>query len=160
MRRLGSLKHINFVLLLGCGILASSAVDGQPTSDLEAVKAANQAFYSALSAHNMNAMRDVWATGSNITNIGPGSKSVAVGWDAIGKGFEGNWAAVRDLKATIDDPHIKIVSGVAWVVGVEQTQRSDKTGAMVNSTNLVTNIFQKQDARWVMVHHHASRMPQ
>jgi ketosteroid isomerase-like protein len=104
-------------------------------------------------------MQKVWSSDADIQSIGPTSKSVTVGWDKIGKGFEALFAAFPELKA-IMQPEIKIVGIVAWATGVEQVQRRDKAGASSGGRNLVTNIFQKQDGRWLMVHHHASRISQ
>ena len=159
MARFGGLRHINLAWLLICGILIGGRASGQQPLDLDAVKAANQAFYTALSAGDVTAMRKVWSSDRDITGIGPGSKAVTVGWDALGKGFEETRDTFPDLKATME-PRIKIVGAIAWASGVEQTQRKDKSGTVVSGANLATNIFQKQDGHWLMVHHHASRMPQ
>jgi ketosteroid isomerase-like protein len=159
MARPAGFHHINLAWLLICGILVGGKANGQQPLDLDAVKAANQAFYTALSTGDVPAMRKVWSSDPDPTNIGPGSKAVAVGWDAIGKAFEATRDAFPDLKATME-PRIKIVGAIAWATGVEQTQRKDKTGTVISSANLATNIFQKQDGNWLMVHHHASRMPQ
>ena len=160
MARSTGLQRINLVWLLVCGILIGGKANCQQPSDLDAVKAANQAFYTALSTGDVTAMRKVWSSDPDITNIGPGSKAVAMGWDAIGKGFEATRDAFPDLKATMEEPRIKIVATTAWATGVELTQRKDKTGSVVSGSNLATNIFQKQDGHWLLVHHHASRLPQ
>ena len=159
MARSAGLQHINLAWLLICGIFIGGKASGQQPLDLDAVKAANQAFYTALSTGDVTAMRKVWSSDPDTTNIRPGGKSVVVGWDAIGKGFEETRDAFPDLKATME-PRIKIVGAIAWASGVEQTQRKDKSGTVVSGANLATNIFQKQDGHWLMVHHHASRMPQ
>jgi ketosteroid isomerase-like protein len=55
--------------------LALSATDGvanaQQAGDVEAVKAANQSFYTALSARDLKAMQAVWADEPYVVNIGP-----------------------------------------------------------------------------------------
>jgi len=150
---------MGLALFLFGDLLINGGAGGQQLSDVDAAKAANQAFYVALSTGDVAAMQKVWSSDPDITNIGPASKAVAVGWGAIGKGFEGTRDAFPDLKAAMDQPRIKVVGTIAWVSGVEETQRKDKTGTPVSSANLATNIFQKQDGRWLMVHHHASRMP-
>jgi hypothetical protein len=68
------LRHIGLALLFICEILVGREANGEQLLDLDAVKAANQAFYTALSAHDMDAMRKVWATDLDTTNIGPASK--------------------------------------------------------------------------------------
>ena len=65
--------------------LALSAFIGvanaQQAADGEAVKAANQSFYTALSARDLKAMQAVWANKPYVVNIGPRSKIAAVGYD-------------------------------------------------------------------------------
>jgi hypothetical protein len=59
------------------------------------VKAANQAFYAALSARDIGAMQKVWSSDIDIENIGPFSKAAHVGWDAIKKRFEETFGNVH-----------------------------------------------------------------
>jgi len=152
-------KTIGSALVVICTLLIGSAAAQPQPSEIDAVKAANQAFYSAFSARDIAAMQKAWSSGADIQNIGPTSKSVIVGWDKIGKGFEALFATFPELKATME-PEIKIVDAVAWATGIERVQRKDKAGAISSTDNLVTNIFQKQGGRWLMVHHHASRITQ
>jgi hypothetical protein len=44
-------------------------------------------------------------------------------------------------------------------VGVETTQRTLKTGEVLNTQNFVTNIYENKDGQWLMVSHHASPLP-
>jgi ketosteroid isomerase-like protein len=153
IKTIGSSTIVIFTLLMG-------SVAAEPaSSETDAVKAANQAFYSAFSTRDVAAMQKVWSSDADIQNIGPTNKSVTVGWDKIGKGFQTLFAAFPELKSTME-PDIKIVGAVAWTTGIEQVQRKDKAGAISSASNLATNIFQKQDGHWLMVHHHASRIPQ
>lgn len=132
-KTIGSL--VSLCLLLSCTIAAA-----QQSSEIDAVKAANQAFYSAFSARDVTAMQKVWSSDADIQNIGPTNKSVTVGWDKIGKGFNGLFETYPELTASME-PHIKIVEVVAWATGIEQVQRKDKAGTTSSAKNLVTNIF-------------------
>ena len=140
-------------------VINGSALAQQP-SETDAVKAANQAFYTALSARDLGAMQKVWSSDPEIQNIGPANTTITVGWENIKKGFEGTFDRFPDLKASQKELRIKIVGAVAWVSGVEDVERKDKSGAASRGANFGTNIFQKQDGRWVMVYHHASVIPQ
>jgi ketosteroid isomerase-like protein len=140
-------------------LLVSGSAVAQSKSDMDAVKGANRAFYAALSGHDIAEMQKVWSSDAEIQNIGPRSKTMAVGWDNIKKGFESTFDSFPELKVSME-PRIKIVGSVAWTSGIEQTQRKDKNGAASSAANLATNIFQKQDGHWQMVYHHASLMPQ
>lgn len=138
-------------------LISGSAVAESP--DMDAVTAANQVFYAALSAGDIAAMEKAWSNDPDIQNIGPRSKVVAVGWDTIKRGFEATHDAFPRLKVSME-PRIKIVGTVAWASGIEQTQRTSKAGVASSGANLATNIFQKQNGKWRMVYHHASIMPQ
>ena len=158
MIRINNAKTIGPALVLLCTLLIGG-VAAEQSSEIDAVKAANQAFYSAFSARDVAAMQKVWSSNADIQNIGPTNKSVTVGWDKMGKGFEGLFDTFPELNASME-PQIKIVGVVAWATGIEQVQRKDKAGVSSSARNLVTNIFQNQDGHWLMVHHHASPIPQ
>jgi ketosteroid isomerase-like protein len=160
MIRVRGNQHITSALLIVGGILVSYSALAQQQSETDAVKAANQAFYTALSARDVAAMQKVWSSDPDTQNLGPRDKAFTVGWDTMSKGFGRLFDSLAELNVSMVEPRIKIVGPVAWAIGVEQAQRKDKAGATTSGANLATNIFQKQDGRWLMVHHHASLMPQ
>jgi ketosteroid isomerase-like protein len=141
---------------------ASSTASAQKAkgSEVDAVKAANEAFYTALSARNISAIQKVWSKDADIQNIGPRSKVADVGWAAQKKGYEQVFDAFPELKVSMPEPRIKVNGSTAWVSGIENAQRKTKAGDSVKGTNLGTSIFAKQGGRWVMVYHHASAVPQ
>jgi ketosteroid isomerase-like protein len=154
-----SILSIFAVTLSGVAFTAGNAV-AQKASEMDAVKAVNQAFYTALSARDIGAMKKVWSGDADIQNIGPRSKAAAVGWVAVKKGFEAAFDTFPELKASMEQPRIKINGSTAWVSGIEKVQRKNKAGEASSAANLGTNIFLKQGGRWLMVYHHASAVPQ
>src|ERR1035441_1534580 len=66
------------LLMVMAGIVTSNA---QSPSDIDAIKAANQSFYTALSALDAKAMNAVWANKPYVVNIGPFSKTVSVAYE-------------------------------------------------------------------------------
>ena len=154
-----SILSIFAVTLSGVTFAAGNAV-AQKVSEMDAVKAASQAFYAALSARDVGAMQKVWSSDADIQNIGPRSKAATVGWDAIGKGFEATFANFPELKVSMEQSQIKINGSTAWVSGIEKAQRKNKAGEASSGANLGTSIFVKQGGRWLMVLHHASAVPQ
>jgi hypothetical protein len=67
---------------------AWSAETPEPAADLKGMKAASKAFYAALAViDNGEAMEKVWAHAPYVTYVGPRSKSIIVGWDALKKYF-------------------------------------------------------------------------
>ena len=78
------LAFLGLVLLYSA--LPVRAATAQSTSDITGVQAASQAFYKALATHDQGkAMAGVWAHTPYVTNIGPRSSSVAVGFEILGR---------------------------------------------------------------------------
>jgi uncharacterized protein (TIGR02246 family) len=146
------------VTLLGATFAAGNAV-ADKASEMEAVKAASQAFYTALSARDIGAMQKVWAGDADIQHIGPVSKSADVGWNAIRTGFERTFKNLPELKVSMEQARIMINGSTAWVSGIEKAQRKNKVGVASGGAYFGTIIFVKQGGRWLMVYHHASAVP-
>ena len=74
-------------LFLGVAFAQSGAI-AQESSDIENVKAASQAFYSALNARDPSAMAKVYAHTSYVVYIPPVGSEIAVGWEAVNKSWK------------------------------------------------------------------------
>ena len=156
MKRRNMLKTITAAFLF-LGVAAGNTQAQQPSA-ADAVKAANEAFYAALSARDMSAMQKVWSTDREIFNIGPRAKIASVGADAV-KVFQATFDLYSQFKVTFEQAQLRINGPIAWVTGIERSQRTFKNGESSTATNLGTNIFANQGGRWLMVGHHASVMP-
>ena len=144
-------------LLLG----ATEISNAQTTSDLDAVRAANQAYYEALSARDIGAMEKVWSQSDDDVNVAPPIRPAAhVGWPAIKKQYETFWATLDELTVSMENPTIKIEGNVAWIYGTEQAKRKPKGGEVGSGPNFGTSIFVKRDGNWLMVFHQAALIPQ
>jgi ketosteroid isomerase-like protein len=87
-----------------------------PTADENAVRAANEAFYRALSAGSIEGVSAACAHDPDVTAL-----------------------------------HI------ARVAGLERVRGKMKDGTVFAFTALATNIYEKRDNKWLIVHHHASK---
>lgn len=141
-----------FIMVAG---MTNSAF-AQKASDVDAVKAANQAFYAALSARDSGAMMKVWSTKSDVRHIGPRNKEVDVGPEAIKKNIQGTFDAFPELKVTPENVQVRISGSTAWVTDIENAQRKTKAGESLSGSNFGTSIFEKHGGKWLMVYHHAS----
>src|SRR5690348_4790174 len=104
-------------LSAGACMLAAAAPARAQGPESEAVRAANQAFYDALSSRDIAAMRGVWANRPYVVNIGPRSRMMDVGYEAVVKYWEGAFDAFSRLSAVPSDTHIQVGSDLAWAVG-------------------------------------------
>jgi ketosteroid isomerase-like protein len=122
------------------------------------VRLANDAFYRALSAGSIEGISDACAHDEDVTALHEASKEVAIGWQAV----LDSWKAVpfdafSELSVAMPAPAIKVSGAVARVAGLEKVQGKMKDGQAFAWTALGTNIYEKRDGRWLMVHHHASK---
>ena len=126
-----------------------------------AVKAANQAFYVALSARDAKAMEGLWANKPYVVNIGPRSKAVAVGYaDAVTKWSASLSEVFSELNAAMTSTaQVQTDGKLAWVVGTESASGKNKAGEPFKFDTFATNIFEKEGNRWLLVSHHAQMMP-
>jgi len=154
-RHISSLSIIPFLALVS---LSASA--GAQPSEIAGVKAANGAFYSAISARDLAAMRKVWAHGAGIRHIGPSSKVIAVGWDAIDREFSGTFHNFSTMAVTEPQPFISVHGDFAYVSGIEKLHSKTAAGVVANTSLFGTSIFEKEGGRWLMIYHHASPIPQ
>jgi hypothetical protein len=133
------------------------------SSDLAAVTAANNAFYSAESALDAAAMEKVWAHEDYVAIIGPRAIAPMIGWAVLQPYFAKNFGNMAQFSLKPVDAHIRVNGNTAWVVGKEEVGNTSKLkdGTPISSRpTLVTNIFEKNGERWLMVSHHAQETPQ
>jgi ketosteroid isomerase-like protein len=126
------------------------------------VLAANKAFDAAVSNRNIDHLDPLWANDGSVTIIHPSSKAPLVGWEAVRKSWaEGTLARFSELSVSMIDPDVRISGNTAVAVGIEivKGKRADN-GAAVEFAALTTNVYEKRDGRWLMIHHHGSRLPQ
>ena len=129
-----------------------------PSADNNAVRVANDAFYKALSAGSIEGISAACAHDDDVTALHEASKEVAIGWQAV----LDTWKAVPfdaflELSVVMSHPAIKVSGSIARVAGLENVKGKMKDGKEFAWIALGTNIYEKRDGRWLMVHHHASK---
>ena len=148
------------VAAFGFAFLPANSV-GQ-SSEIEKVKAANNAFHVALDSLDIHKMEDVWAHEAYVSLINPRDKAISIGWDAVKRNWETVFAFWSELKTPPHDgPHIQISGNIAWLTAIADTSGKTKTGTSVNNAlTFETQILEKRGDRWLIVSHTASRVPQ
>ena len=144
------------LMVLGVALPSSNAVGQQQMLDVERVNSANQVFIAAISARDISAMDKVWAHESYATFIGPLSTTVVVGWDGVKKAWEMRFDQFDRVTISLAESHVHANGKVAWAVGVEKVQLLRKDGGTLNFDAFVTNVFEEQDGRWLLVSHQAT----
>ena len=140
--------------------LLSCAAPAHAESPEDMVRAADQAFYQALSGRDLPAMMAVWANKPYVVSIGPRSKKMDIGADAVGKYWGGAFDYFSQINATKTDARVRIEGNVAWVIGTETATLQPKSGGdALKFDTFVTHIFEKEGAAWKLVVHHAQMIP-
>jgi ketosteroid isomerase-like protein len=135
------------VLLLGVGGARAQS------TDVQAVNAANTAFYAALSARDATAMSKVYAHDDFVMVVSPNGKPEGPGWPAVEAWAKGLATLYTQLEVKPSDPHVHINGSVAWVVVTEHVNFKQANGQQHDLTITATNIFEKIGDRWLMTQH-------
>ncbi len=109
------------------------------------VLAANAAFYAAFANRDEAAMDALWSRGVPVTCIHPGW-NVLVGRDAVMESWE----------AILSNPEQpRIVGGGAQAQVLGETAIVTCRELVAGNPLAATNVFVREDGRWLLVHHHA-----
>jgi len=164
MNRLATLAMTTMSLLfVGMALRASDGTSyAQQRSDSDNVNAAVNAFHAALSNLDIGKMQSVWAQEPYVVLINPRDKAPAIGWDAVKKDWQdgvfGFWAELK--LSPRQTPHIHVDQTTAWTTGVVGVEGKNKSGHALSFIIIETQVYEKRGDRWLMVSHHASRVPE
>ncbi len=124
--------------------------------DLQKVLEINERFYRAFESLDLSRMEEVWARGPSVTCIHPGW-SLLRGWDAVRASWEVIFKNTEAIWFTLSDVRVELKGLLAWVILMENIL-TETEGSLSAISVLATNIFEKIDGRWFMIHHHASHI--
>lgn len=122
--------------------------------DRAAVVAANDAFYRAFEGLDLAHMEAVWLRAPYITCVHPGW-GLLIGWGPVMESWQRIFTNTVSMHFELTDARAEIRGDLAWVLVVENLQSVDvdrKSEGRMQATNL----FQRHEGRWCLVHHHAS----
>jgi ketosteroid isomerase-like protein len=129
-------------------------------ADDHEVREASQRFYAALNRMangDSSAMAEVWSHEASVTAMHPiGGREV--GWDAVRGSFEQVAKLSSDGKIELAEQLIQVAGDVACEIGIERGQIT-LGGHQATIDQRVTNIYQRQQGAWKLVHHHTDTSP-
>jgi uncharacterized protein (TIGR02246 family) len=132
----------------------------QIMSTEDEIREVSKRFYTALNSMtngDPDPLGVVWSHGETVTAMHPiGGRQV--GWDAVRKSFEQVAELASDGKIELKDQVVRVIGDVAYEVGVEggHLKLADK---QVSIEHRVTNIYQRQEGAWRIIHHHTDTSP-
>ena len=114
--------------------------------------AANQAFYDAFEARDLDAMSDVWERSERATCTHPGWATLR-GWGKVASSFFTLFTGPQRVQFVLTDTHVEVAGAVGWV-SLDENLLGDQGGATVAALNMF--LFDPDVQRWRLVCHHGS----
>lgn len=118
--------------------------------DPDGLSAANQRYYEAFEASDLDAMSDLWERSERATCTHPGWSTLR-GWSSIAASFMALFQSPGTLQFVITDLQPVVVGDVGWI-SLDENLLGDDSGITV----AVLNLFTRGADGWRMVAHHGS----
>jgi ketosteroid isomerase-like protein len=125
-------------------------------SEAADVEEANARFYRAFETLDIAEMDQVWAHAEHARCVHPGWPLLS-GWDAVRSSWETIFANTEEMRFTLSDVNVNVSGPLAWVTCTENIL-SDVQGRVTVTSILATNLFERADGGWRLIHHHASHV--
>jgi ketosteroid isomerase-like protein len=124
--------------------------------DEAAVAAANEEFYAAFEALDIERMEACWAHDDQVRCIHPGWDAM-VGWPQVSRSWMAIFANSAYIQFFLTDVQVHVDDGLAVVTCAENVLSGGPADAEVQDAKvLATNVFRRSDEGWRLVLHHGS----
>jgi ketosteroid isomerase-like protein len=121
---------------------------------IEEVTRTNQEFYDAFESLDIARMDRVWAHQDYVTCIHPGW-ALRVGWPEVRDSWVLIFNNTFSMKFELTEIQVQVAGDLAWVICTENiTSRQGENTQ--ESQVLATNLYERINGRWVIIHHHGS----
>ena len=127
-----------------------------PDAERARVEEANARFYRAFESLDLREMEAVWAKGAHVKCVHPGWGLFA-GWESVRVSWETIFKNTAEIRFSVTDVDVQLEGELAWVTCTEHIL-SQVSGNISVATVLATNIFERHDEGWLIIHHHASHV--
>jgi len=125
------------------------------THEQEEVSQANLAFYRAFEKLDIKEMEKVWLKKSYIRCVHPGW-ALLTGWDDVITSWRKIFENTLEMSFNLTNVTIHVRGSLAWLTLYENIS-SRVGGETVKGVILTTNIFEKHQGRWWIIHHHGAQ---
>ncbi len=121
---------------------------------IEEVTLANEEFYGAFESLDIGKMDKIWAHQEYVTCIHPGW-SMRVGWPMVRDSWVVIFNNIFSMSFSLTELQVQVAGDVAWVICTENIT-SRHADATQNSRVVATNLYERMDEGWKIIHHHGS----
>jgi hypothetical protein len=123
-------------------------------SESEYVRRANEAFYRAFESLDRAKMEAVWLRSARSQCTHPGWRRL-VGFAAVIDSWERIFENTMEIAFELTGVEIAVSGEFAWVVCTENIRTHTADGVSAARVE-ATNLFERHDGHWLLVHHHGS----
>jgi ketosteroid isomerase-like protein len=124
--------------------------------DEAAVVAANEEFYAAFEALDIDRMEACWAHDDEVRCIHPGWEAM-VGWPQVSRSWMAIFANSAYIQFFLTDVRVHLDHDTALVTCAENILSGGPSGPEVQDAKvLATNVFRRSGDGWRLVLHHGS----
>jgi ketosteroid isomerase-like protein len=125
---------------------------------IDEVAKANEGFYHAFQSLDIAKMDIVWVKEDYVTCIHPGW-NIRSGWPEV----RDSWVRIFNntffMEFRLTDIMIQVAGDIAWVLCLENIKNNQEgEGAPQETQVLATNLYERRQGLWQMVHHHGSQV--
>lgn len=118
--------------------------------DVNAVLAANQAYYDAFEAADIDRMSEAWEHSDRVACTHPGWATLR-GWSKVAASWFAIFRNPMRLQFILTDAVATVAGDVAWVTVTENL-----LGGGLGGTVAALNLYVRTEGGWLMVAHHGS----
>lgn len=122
---------------------------------IEEVTHANLAFYEAFESLDIARMDRVWAHQEYVTCVHPGW-TLRVGWPAVRDSWVVIFNNTFSMKFDLTEIQIQVAGDLAWVICTENITLRQSSEEKQESRVLATNLYERVQGEWRIIHHHGS----
>lgn len=126
-------------------------------SDEQAVREANERFYMAMNALDIEEMDAVWADAESAVCVHPGREAL-IGYEQIRESWVVIFSSSSAMSIAASNERVQLSNDVAWISCTETISLMTEDGLAAAAAQ-ATNIFRRTNGRWRMLLHHASPIP-
>jgi hypothetical protein len=149
------LKMAVFTLSLALAGCASTSPAGTTDVAEKEILAATDAWRAAYDSRDSARITALYGKGAVFW--GTTMKSIATSPEAVADYFK-DAGTRQNARVVFTDQHVRVLGDVAFNSGA-YTFKDNRDGKESSTPSRFSLVFQRQGDKWVLLHHHSSRMP-
>jgi ketosteroid isomerase-like protein len=121
---------------------------------------ANNRFYEAFEALDLEQMEGVWSQHEAVSCMHPSPGwSLLKGWDAVRRSWEQLFHRLRAIRFELSDLRVVLAGEVAWIVLTERLWAyAYDSEEEIREATITTNLFERAGDSYKLLHHHATML--